>query len=41
MSEPEQGLTQALGDVWSAFEDVALNPSDNAARIDACPACAR
>jgi flagellar hook-associated protein 1 FlgK len=35
MGEPEQGLTQALGDVWSAFEDVALNPSDNAARIDA------
>jgi flagellar hook-associated protein 1 len=35
MHEPDQGLTQALGDVWSAFEDLALNPSDNAARLDA------
>jgi flagellar hook-associated protein 1 FlgK len=35
MSEPDQGITQALGDVWAAFEDVAINPSDNAARMDA------
>ncbi len=35
MNEPEQGITQALGDVWSAFEDVALNPADNASRLDA------
>jgi flagellar hook-associated protein 1 FlgK len=35
MNEPDLGITHALGDVWSAFEDVALNPSDSAARLDA------
>jgi flagellar hook-associated protein 1 len=32
MAEPDQGITAAVGDVWSAWEDLALNPPDTAAR---------
>ncbi len=35
MNEPDLGVSRALGEVWTAFEDVALNPSDNAARSNA------
>jgi flagellar hook-associated protein 1 FlgK len=34
MAEPDQGITAALGDVWSAWEDLALNPPDTAARAN-------
>jgi flagellar hook-associated protein 1 FlgK len=32
MAEPEQGLSAELGAVWDAFEDLALDPADGAAR---------
>jgi flagellar hook-associated protein 1 len=35
MNEPDLGVSRALGQVWAAFEDVALNPADNAARSNA------
>jgi flagellar hook-associated protein 1 FlgK len=34
MGEPDQGITAAVGDVWAAFEDLALNPPDTAARTN-------
>lgn len=32
LAEPELGLSVALADVWNAFDDLALDPNDGAAR---------
>ena len=34
-AEPEAGLTEVLGEVWDAFEDLANDPSNTAAREQA------
>ena len=33
LAEPEMGVTAELGSVFDAFEDLALNPSDEASRV--------
>lgn len=33
LGEPEQGITAELTELWNAFEDLALNPPDPAARM--------
>jgi flagellar hook-associated protein 1 FlgK len=33
MGEPDHGLTAGLGGLWAAFEDLALDPTDTAARL--------
>jgi flagellar hook-associated protein 1 len=35
LGEPEEGLTEALSGVWDAFEDLANDPGDPAARQEA------
>ena len=33
LGEPDHGITSTLGSLWNAFEDVALDPPDTAARM--------
>ena len=34
MGEPDAGMTDALSDIWSSFEELALDPTSNAARLN-------
>lgn len=33
LGEPDNGITATLAELWNAFEDLAMNPPDTAARI--------
>ena len=33
MGEPDHGITAGLGGLWASFEDLALDPTDTAARL--------
>lgn len=34
LNEPDHGVTTGLGGLWTAFEELALDPTDGAARLD-------